>query len=103
LVDSASNRSKYQKIFLGSKTQPARKADNLAAICESIVRSSKSHKPIGLHGLLQGWLYFFCVVLIESSIVCIALCAVLFERGVLFGVKCVFLCVVSYCSITAIG
>jgi hypothetical protein len=30
VVDSASNRNKYQKMFLGNK------ADNLTAICESI-------------------------------------------------------------------
>jgi hypothetical protein len=33
-----------------------------------------------------------------SFTVCVALCAVLFERGVLFCVISVFLCVVSYCS-----
>jgi hypothetical protein len=37
---------------------PARKADNLTAICEPIVynnvRTSTSHSPIGPHGLLQG-------------------------------------------------
>jgi hypothetical protein len=38
-----------------------------------------------------------------SFIVCVALCAVLFERGVLFCVIFVFLCVVSYCSTTANG
>jgi hypothetical protein len=40
---------------MGSRELPARKADNLTAICESIVvGSSASHNPIGLHGLLQG-------------------------------------------------
>jgi hypothetical protein len=36
-VDSASNRNEYKKIFLGSIARPARKADNLTAICEPIV------------------------------------------------------------------
>jgi hypothetical protein len=35
-VYSASNRNEYQKIFL-SKAGPARKADNVIAICEPIV------------------------------------------------------------------
>jgi hypothetical protein len=35
-VDSASNRNEYQE-SLGSKGRPARKADNLTAICEPIV------------------------------------------------------------------
>jgi hypothetical protein len=42
----------------GGKGRPARKADNLAAICEPTVRenvgASTSHNPMGLHGLLQG-------------------------------------------------
>jgi hypothetical protein len=36
-VDSASNRNKYQKMFLGSTAQAACKADNLTAICEPSV------------------------------------------------------------------
>jgi hypothetical protein len=36
-VYSTSNRNEYQKIFLESRVLPARKADNLAAICEPIV------------------------------------------------------------------
>jgi hypothetical protein len=36
-VYSDSNRNEYQKIFLGCKTRPARKADNLTAICEPII------------------------------------------------------------------
>jgi hypothetical protein len=44
----------------GGKGQPARKAD-LNSICEPIaqknVGASTSHKPMGLHGLLQGELY----------------------------------------------
>jgi hypothetical protein len=38
-VDSASNRNEYQEYswnVLGGKGRPARKADNLVAICESI-------------------------------------------------------------------
>jgi hypothetical protein len=39
----------------GDKGQPARKADNLTAICElENVEASTSHNPMGLHGLLQG-------------------------------------------------
>jgi hypothetical protein len=41
--------------------RPARKADNLTAIwadCLEDVGASTSHIPMGLHGLLQGWLYF---------------------------------------------
>jgi hypothetical protein len=36
-IHSASNRNEYQKMFLGSRVRPARKADNLTAICELIV------------------------------------------------------------------
>jgi hypothetical protein len=36
----------------GSKRRPARKADNLAAICKpTVVGASTSHNPIGLHSL----------------------------------------------------
>jgi hypothetical protein len=35
-VDSASNRTEYQKIFLGTREWPVHK-DNLTAICEMIV------------------------------------------------------------------
>jgi hypothetical protein len=42
----------------GGKGRQAREADNLTAIYETIVLenmgSSTSHKPLGLHGLLQG-------------------------------------------------
>jgi hypothetical protein len=37
LRSSISDRSEYQKMFLVSKELPARKADNLTAICESVV------------------------------------------------------------------
>jgi hypothetical protein len=39
----------------------AYKPDNQTAISELIVEtvgSSASHNPVGLHGLVQGWLYF---------------------------------------------
>jgi hypothetical protein len=36
-VSSASSRTEYQKIFLGSKVWPAPNADNLTAICHQIV------------------------------------------------------------------
>jgi hypothetical protein len=34
--NSGSKKSEYQEIVLGCKALPARKADNLTAICESI-------------------------------------------------------------------
>jgi hypothetical protein len=40
VVYSASNKNEYQKQkkkFLGSRARPARKADNLIAICEPII------------------------------------------------------------------
>jgi hypothetical protein len=70
--------------------RPARKAANLTGICDPTVkkmRSSTSHNPIGLHGLLfdpnpktplpdnirpllsvTGILYFFCVVFIVCNV-----------------------------------
>jgi hypothetical protein len=36
-ANSASNKNEYQKILLGCKVRPVRRADNLAAICELIV------------------------------------------------------------------
>jgi hypothetical protein len=45
-------------MFLGNRTRPVRKDDNLTVICEpnvlENVEASTSHSPIGLHGLLQG-------------------------------------------------
>jgi hypothetical protein len=42
----------------GGKGRPARKADNLTAICEPIViedmGASTFHNPMGLYDLLQG-------------------------------------------------
>jgi hypothetical protein len=42
----------------GGEGRPARKADNLTAICEPIVYknvgASTPHSPMGLHGPLQG-------------------------------------------------
>jgi hypothetical protein len=34
---TAPNKNEYQKMFLGSRVRPTRKAYNLAAICEPIV------------------------------------------------------------------
>jgi hypothetical protein len=39
------------------KGRPALKAGNLTAVCELNVGASTSHKPMALHGLLQGQLY----------------------------------------------
>jgi hypothetical protein len=36
-VDSASDRNDYQESYWGGKRQPARKADNLTAVCEPMV------------------------------------------------------------------
>jgi hypothetical protein len=48
--------------ILGGKGRPARKANNLThllwADCLENVGTSKSHNPMGLHGLLQGYFYF---------------------------------------------
>jgi hypothetical protein len=47
---------------LGSIARPVHRAYNLIAICEPIVLtvgSSTSHNPIGVHGLLWVYLYFF--------------------------------------------
>jgi hypothetical protein len=41
------------------KGRPGRKADNLTAICEKNMGTSTSQKPIGIHGLLQGWFYVY--------------------------------------------
>jgi hypothetical protein len=46
---------------MGVKVRAARKPDNLTAICEPIVLksvgASTSHNPMGLHGVLQGYLF----------------------------------------------
>jgi hypothetical protein len=62
--------------------------------------------PIGIHGLLQGELYFFCVLYSLRNvcfIVYVSLFAVLFECAVSFCVICIFLYIVPYCSTTARG
>jgi hypothetical protein len=41
----------------GGKGRPARKAYNLTAICEP-----QHLNPMGLHGLLQGYLYLFTLL-----------------------------------------
>jgi hypothetical protein len=38
----------------GGKGRPARKTDNLSAVCLENVGASTSHNSVGLHGLLQG-------------------------------------------------
>jgi hypothetical protein len=51
--------------LLGGKGRPARKADNLTAICVPTVwkmwGTSTSDNPMGLHGLLLGEIYLFIV------------------------------------------
>jgi hypothetical protein len=53
-------------MFMGSRARLVRKADNLTTIYEPIVLdnvgSLTSHKPIGLHGLLWGSLFFTVLV-----------------------------------------
>jgi hypothetical protein len=44
------------------KGQPARKADTLTVICVENVTASTSPIPMGLHGLLQGYLYFLAQI-----------------------------------------
>jgi hypothetical protein len=62
-VYSASNRNEYQrqkKMFLGSRAWPVRKARphrHLRVDCLDNVGSSTSHNPIGLHSLLQEYLF----------------------------------------------
>jgi hypothetical protein len=48
----------------GDKGPPARKADDLTAIydCLDTVGASTSHNPMGLHGLLQVYLYFYLLL-----------------------------------------
>jgi hypothetical protein len=65
-VYSASTRNDYQKekIYLGSKAaaggQGWQTYRHLWADClDNVVESLTSHNPIGLHGLLQGKLYFY--------------------------------------------
>jgi hypothetical protein len=51
----------------GGEGRPAHKADKLTAICEPTVYknvgSSTFHSPMGLHGPLQGYLYFYLCIL----------------------------------------
>jgi hypothetical protein len=89
---SASNRNEYQKIS-EDKALPACKTDNLTAICET-------PWPVAVITFPLCFVVIMCNV---CFIVCEAFCDILFERGVLFCVICVFLCVVSYCSTTAAG
>jgi hypothetical protein len=46
-------------MFLGSYVWLVRRADNLTAIADCLdnVGSLTSHNPIGLQGLLWGWLF----------------------------------------------
>jgi hypothetical protein len=53
-VDSASNRNEYQESLKkkpGGKVWPARRADNLLAVCLSNVGALTSHNPMDLHDL----------------------------------------------------
>jgi hypothetical protein len=50
-------------MFLGSTARPARKADNLTAICEPV---GILNIPRNLHGLLHGKLLQFYLYVIHS-------------------------------------
>jgi hypothetical protein len=49
----------------GGKGRPALKADKLTAISSmrEDVGASTSHNPMGLHGLLQGYLYLYLTLM----------------------------------------
>jgi hypothetical protein len=55
--------------LLVGKGRPARKDNNLTAICEQTenVGASTSHNPMGLHGLLHGLLYILLLLLLLPS------------------------------------
>jgi hypothetical protein len=62
----------------GGEGRLALKAENLTAICESIVYRnvgvSTSHSPMGLHGPLQGYLYLYFLlwlILVMIVILCV--------------------------------
>jgi hypothetical protein len=54
--------------FSRIEERPALMADNFTAHvwadCIENVGTSSSHNPMGLHGLLEEWLYFFFTVII---------------------------------------
>jgi hypothetical protein len=56
----------------GGKGRPARKADKFTVIVSRLSRenvgTSTSHNPMGLHGLLQGWLYLARYLTMNSCI-----------------------------------
>jgi hypothetical protein len=52
--------------FSGGKGQPMCK-DDLTAICEN-VGALISHNSMGLHGLLQGWLYLLVEYLVYCAV-----------------------------------
>jgi hypothetical protein len=56
LVSTQSLTEMSTRNLTGGKGRPARRADNLTAICESIRKygSLTSRNRMGLHGLLQG-------------------------------------------------
>jgi hypothetical protein len=62
-------------MFLGSRARPARKADNLPAICEPIVENvgfSKSHNRMGpasygdsfIFSYYYYYYYYYCYIII---------------------------------------
>jgi hypothetical protein len=59
-VDSAFNRNDCQESSWGGKWWQSLTTSlpSVSRLSEENVGASMSHKPMGLHGLLQGWLYF---------------------------------------------
>jgi hypothetical protein len=61
-VTEMSTRNLKKVMKPGGKVRPARRADNLAAIvCLSNVGPLTSRNSVGLHGLQEVYLYFFCL------------------------------------------
>jgi hypothetical protein len=54
-------------MFLGIKSRPVRKADNLTAICEPIVWTMWDPQHLTTHGLPLEYLYYLSYV-IHSSV-----------------------------------
>jgi hypothetical protein len=88
----------YIFIYIGRVTFIDSKFTNKSIIKLIYENTSQSY---GLPRPVTGIALLFCIVFIAcnvSFIVCVALCTVSFERGVLFSV----MCVLSYCNTSAI-